>query len=58
MITLDSSGIYAIANRRDRNHIRALATLAREARPYVVPAGILGEICYLLILGEICYLLE
>lgn len=44
MITLDTSGLFALLNRADPDHIAALAVLDREAPPLLVPAGILGEV--------------
>ncbi len=47
MITLDTSGLYALLNRKDSAHARARKVLQADRGPYVVPAGILAEICYL-----------
>jgi predicted nucleic acid-binding protein len=47
MITLDTSGLYALLNRKDSAHVRAKKVLQADRGPYVVPAGILAEICYL-----------
>lgn len=47
-LTLDTSGVVALANRKDRNHARAVNALSREAGPAVVPAGILAEAAYML----------
>lgn len=48
MITLDSSGLFTLLNRSDRDHERAKAALLKAGRPYLVPSGILAEIAYLL----------
>jgi predicted nucleic acid-binding protein len=43
VFTLDSSGLFAILNRRDPDRDRARAALSAAKRPYLVPAGILCE---------------
>lgn len=48
MITLDTSGLFALLNRRDSDHARTKQALADAGRPYLVPAGIVSEIAYLL----------
>jgi uncharacterized protein len=48
MITLDTSALLALADRGDREHAAAEAALADEAGPYLVPAGILGDVGYIL----------
>lgn len=48
MITLDSSGIIALFRRRDEHHASARNALQDESGPLVVPAGILGEVTYML----------
>ena len=48
MITLDSSGLFALLNRRDPDHERTKLALLDAGSPYVVPAGILAEVAYLL----------
>ncbi|MGH9189145.1 MAG: type II toxin-antitoxin system VapC family toxin [Acidimicrobiales bacterium] len=48
MITLDTSGLFALLNRADPDHAGAVATIDGERPPFVVPAGILAEICYLI----------
>jgi len=40
--------LLALANRRDPDHHRTTAALVADAGPYLVPAGILGEITYVL----------
>ncbi len=47
LITLDTSGVFALLNRRDPDHERVKAALAADAGPYVFPAGILAEVAYL-----------
>ncbi len=48
MITLDTSALFALINGRDTNHERVKQVLIAEAGPYLIPAGILAEIAYLL----------
>lgn len=48
MITLDTSAVFALANRRDPGHASARTVLLEDAGPYVVPAGILAETAYLI----------
>jgi predicted nucleic acid-binding protein len=48
VITLDTSGLLALANRRDPDHERCKAALLADAGPYLVPAGILAEVTYML----------
>lgn len=43
VITLDTSGILALANRRDPDHRAAAAALEADGGPYLVPAGVLAE---------------
>jgi hypothetical protein len=47
-ITLDTSGLFALLNRRDPAHAKARKVLLSDSGPYLVPAGILGEITCLL----------
>lgn len=47
MITLDTSGLFAIFNDRDKNHEVMLAARDSDAGPYIVPAGILAEIAWM-----------
>ena len=47
MITLDTSGLYALLNRRDSAHASAVEALNGDAGPYLVPAATLGEIAFL-----------
>jgi len=47
MITLDSSAVFALLNRRDPDHRRVKTILEQDPGPYLVPAAALGEIAYL-----------
>lgn len=47
MITLDTSGLLALLNRRDPDHQRTRAVLLQDPGPYVVPARILAEVTYM-----------
>jgi hypothetical protein len=46
MITLDTSAIIALLDRRDRDHAAVTETLRQESAPYLVPAAVLGEVGY------------
>lgn len=48
LITLDTSGLFALLNRGDKDHERVKAALFADRGPYLVPAGILAEISYML----------
>lgn len=48
MITLDTSGLFSALNADEQAHERTRAALLAEARPYIVPAGILSEVTYLI----------
>ncbi|MGH7755816.1 MAG: type II toxin-antitoxin system VapC family toxin [Vulcanimicrobiaceae bacterium] len=48
MITLDTSAVFAIANRRDPDHERVRRVLEADPGPYVVPAGALAEMTFLI----------
>ena len=48
MITLDTSALFALANRRDPQHTRAKAVFLADRGPHMVPAGILAEVGYLI----------
>lgn len=48
MITLDTSALLPLINRGDPDHERVRETVLSQSRPYVVPAGILAEVAYLL----------
>ena len=47
MITLDTSALYALLDRRDPEHAGVLEVLQADPGPYIVPAGILAELAYL-----------
>ena len=47
VITLDTSAVFALLNRRDAAHIPATAALGADPGPYLVPAAILGEVAFL-----------
>ena len=47
VITLDTSALYALLNRRDRAHGAAVQALEDDPGPYLVPAATLGEIAFL-----------
>jgi len=47
VITLDSSAVFALLNRRDPDHRRVKAALEQDRGPYLVPTATLGEIAYL-----------
>lgn len=47
LITLDTSGLFALLNRRDKDHERVKTALFADKGPYLVPAGILAEIAYM-----------
>jgi uncharacterized protein len=48
LITLDTSAIFALLNRRDPDHGAMAEALADERAPYLVPGGIFAEIGYLI----------
>jgi len=48
VITLDTSGVLAVTNRRDRHHLAAADALRRDPGPFLVPAGALAEITFML----------
>ncbi len=48
MITLDTSALLALFNRADRHHEAATTALEADRGPYLVPAGILAEVTYML----------
>lgn len=48
MITLDSSALFALLNRKDPDHRRVKLALQQDTGPYLVPSAILGEISYLI----------
>lgn len=48
MITLDTSAILALLIVDDAHHPDARATLDRERQPFLVPDGIMAEVCFML----------
>jgi hypothetical protein len=46
VITLDTSAIIALLDRRDPDHVAVTGVLRAEAPPYLVPAAVLGEVGY------------
>lgn len=46
MITLDTSGLLALVDRKDPDHERAASVLEADRGPYLVPAETLGEVGY------------
>jgi uncharacterized protein len=48
VIVLDTSGILALLDSDDPGHARCVGVLADRRLPYLVPAGILGEVAYLI----------
>lgn len=48
MITLDTSGLFALLNRKDTDHERVKRAFAEDGGPYLIPSGIMAEIAYLL----------
>jgi predicted nucleic acid-binding protein len=47
VITLDTSGLLALLNRKDPDHRAAVAALGAAGRPYLIPAGMLAEVTYM-----------
>ena len=47
VITLDTSALYVLLNQQDPDHAVVLAVLRADAGPYLVPAGIMAEVAYL-----------
>jgi len=47
MITLDTSALFALLNRKDPDHEPVTKVLLADPGPYLVPGGILAEITYL-----------
>lgn len=46
MLTVDTSGVLALLDRRDPDHERLKAVVSEDPGPFLVPAGILAEIAY------------
>jgi uncharacterized protein len=47
-LTLDTSIVFALLNRKDPNHQRIKEALLIYAPPYLIPTGVLAQIAYLL----------
>lgn len=47
LITLDTSGLYALVNRDDPGHKEAKSLLLADPGPYLVPVASMGEVAYL-----------
>jgi hypothetical protein len=47
-VIADSGALYALYDRRDRNHRRVAAAVAEETGAILIPAAVLAEIDYLL----------
>jgi predicted nucleic acid-binding protein len=47
VITLDTSGVLALLNRRDPDHLRARLVLQHDQGPFLIPAGILAEVAFM-----------
>jgi len=48
VITLDTSALFSLFNRKDPDHSRIKEALLTDPGPYLVPAGIMAEITYLI----------
>lgn len=48
MLTLDTSGLFSLLNRRDPDHDRAKKAMLEAGRPYLIPIAILAEVAYLI----------
>jgi predicted nucleic acid-binding protein len=48
MITLDTSGFWAVTNVADPAHAAALAALEADFGPWYIPAGVLSEISWII----------
>lgn len=48
MITLDTSAVFALVNRDEPHHQRVTTALLQDTGPYLIPAGVLSEIAYLI----------
>ena len=48
MIVLDTSGLFALLAANDRHHGEAQKALEADNGPYVIPAGILAEVGYMI----------
>jgi predicted nucleic acid-binding protein len=48
VLTLDTSGLLAALNGRDPHHSEALNVLRADGGPFLVPAGIMAEVAYMI----------
>jgi len=48
VITLDTSAILALLDRREAHHEQAVAAIQADRGPYLVPAGILAEVGFMI----------
>lgn len=48
MITLDTSGLIAAFDTRDRDHASCVRALEQDVGPFIIPIAILGEIAWML----------
>jgi uncharacterized protein len=48
VLTLDTSAILAALNKHDPHHAQALAALRADGGPFIVPAGIMAEVTYMI----------
>ena len=48
MTTLDTSAVFALANRRDPEHDRLRRAFEADRGPYLVPSGALAEMTFLI----------
>jgi uncharacterized protein len=47
LITLDTSALYALLNKRDPDHARVVAAFRNDAGPHLVPAAAMAELGHL-----------
>lgn len=47
MLTIDTSGLLALMDRRDSNHRAATREVEADEGPLIIPAGILSEAAYM-----------
>jgi uncharacterized protein len=48
LVTFETSALLALFDQLDAGHHRVVASYANERGPFIVPAGILAEIAYML----------
>ena len=48
MIILDTSGLFAALALDDKHHAEAVSVLDADAGPFLIPAGILAEVGYMI----------